>query len=1074
MMNHVLIKSTKIAIVLFCLLFGFAQGSFAQGNQVSGKVTNDAGEAIIGANIAQKGTNNGTVTDDNGNFTLNVPGNTTLVISYLGYATKEIKVNNQSNLTIQLSEDTQGLDELVVTGYASQKKATLTGAVSTIGNQQLTVTKNENVVNMLAGKVPGLRITQRNSMPGAYNSVIDIRGMSDPTDPTNPNNGSRTTPLFVVDGITRDQDYFSRMDPNEIETITVLKDASAGVYGMRAANGVILITTKRGTAQGGKVDVTYSGSVAAQQMIYVPQNVNTGQWMTLRNEQVTNNLNNNYLIRTALPFSEQDFQNYANGTGYKDYNWIDKVFTKNPTQTQHNVSIDGGTENLRYFFNLGYSRQNGSYSSGSLWSENWNIRSNVDAQITKRLSMSVNIAAIITNDHQPGGGTWDVYKATWLAFPYQPFYANDNPLYLNGDPTTVQDVNNPNMIARTDSRYSGFSLNRDRRLNGTLELKYEIPGIKGLTARASYDYSMQLPDNTSYTSSYNVYKYDPTTDTYQAIKLQPTMSISRSANYNLGSDMQLGLLYSNKFGNHNVNGTLVFEENYTNWEDFNAYRELAYPVPYLFAGEFNGNQNGNGDAPGDRLLQSFIGQFNYDYASKYLLGVSFRYDGSSRYPAGSRWGFFPTVSAGWRLSEENFIKDNLSFLTNLKLRASYGVLGDDAAANNYPPTYVGYNLADQNRGWYFTSTAYQLGVAATAIPNPNLTWYTTKMTDVGVDFNFLNSKIYGTYDYFVRDRNGLLATSLAVIPGTVGATLPQENLNSDRIFGQEIELGHRNRVGNVNYFVSGQISAVQKMSLHTIETPASNSYDYWRNRTSGRYSDIYWSTQAGGMFTNITDIHNYTKYPMPQGSLPGDWYAIDWNGDGIIDDNDKHPMETAGLPLFNFGLSMGADYKNFDLSLNFQGAYKVYAEYNEVFTEALPFGGANTLSWFMDRWHPVDPTADLWNPSTQWVSGYYPITGNNGNGRNGWSNAIHDASYMRLKTLELGYTIPKKLLSKLNVQNLRVYFNGYNLLTLSKMHGIDPERPGSVDNLGSVQNGAVGMYQYPNNQTYTFGLSIKF
>jgi len=1064
-MNHVLIKSKKIVIFMTCLLFGFAQWTFAQGIQLRGTVTDEAGEAVIGANVTQKGTNIGTITDANGNFTLNVPGDATLVISFLGYATKEVKVNNQSNLSIQLSEDIQRLDELVVTGYTSQRKLTVTGSVSSVNNKELTITKNENVVNMLAGKVPGVRITQRNSMPGAYNSVIDIRGMSDVVDK---NTGERTTPLFVIDGISRNQDYFARMDPNEIETISILKDASAAIYGLRAASGVVLITTKRGTAQGGKVDISYSGNTTIQQMIYIPKNTNTGEWMTLRNEQNWQDFGGNFSIRRNPIFSDEDFNNYYSGKTYKDYNWIDKVFAKNPTQTQHNLTFDGGNDNLRYFLNLGYSRQNSTYNSGSLWSDNWNFRSNVDAKITKRLSASIQIGAILTNNHSPNGGTWDTYKNVWLQYPYAPFYANDNPEYLNGDDMYIRDSDNP--LAKTDSRYVGYSIDRARRLNGTFGLNYEIPGIKGLSAKITYDYAMFLPDNTSYNSAFSIYKYDPTTQIYQEIR-RGTPAISRKATYNTDTDMQLGLSYTNKFGNHSVNGTVVFEELYNNWEDFTAKRELSVPVPYLFAGNAT-NQEATGGDPGDRLNQAFIGQFNYSYADKYLVDFRFRYDGSSRYPKGSRWGFFPSVSLGWRIGEESFIKNNIDFITNLKLRASYGVMGDDTAAKNYPPIYVGYDLANQDRGWYFNDNSYQLGVASRPLPNPNLTWYTIKMKNIGLDFDLWNSKLYGAFDYFQRDRNGLLADRGTIIPGTVGATLPQENLDSDRIFGWELELGHRSRVGNVNYFVSGQISSTRRMWLDKTETPASNSYDYWRNRTSGRYSDLFFESQAGGMFTSLADARNYQAYPIPQGVLPGDWYAIDWNGDGIINDDDKHPIVPVGLPLFNFGISMGAEYKNFDLSLNFQGSYKVYSQYSEVFVEALPFGGANTLYWFMDRWHPVDPQADLWSTNTQWVSGYYPVTGRDG--RRAWSNALNDASYIRLKTLELGYTIPRNLLSKISVKNLRVYFNGYNLLTFSKTKGIDPERPGSNNDLLNTYQGFVGMYQYPNNQTFTFGLNVKF
>lgn len=1042
-----------IKLLLVCIVnFGLALPGFAQTKTVSGVVTDaSTGELIIGASVVVTGTQRGTATNVGGRFTLEAAPTETLTVSYLGYVSQKLSVGNQTTFTVHLEESAEILDEVIVTGYASQRKSTLTGSISTIGNKDIKVTKNENVLNMLAGKMPGLRISQKNASPGAYATVIDIRGYG--------------TPLFVIDGVPRDQEFFSRMDPEEIDNISILKDAAAAVYGLRAANGVILITTKSGTAQNGKVDISYTGNYTMQQFIYVPKGVSAYDWLTLRNEQHWQNFGSNYLNRQPALHPESEMAEWRDGTK-QDYDWMSAIFRDITPQTQHNVGINGGTESLRYFVSLGYSRQDGSYKSGSLWSERWNVRSNIDAQITKRLKAKVQIGAILSNNHRPEHSDWSVYKNVWLQRPDAPFYANDNPLYLNGDFTVVNDVNS---LAQTNSDITGYALEKTRRINGSLGLTYDIPGIKGLAAQASFDYGMQLPDNTYYRKAYNVYKYNKNEEIYTAAAQRNPSQTTRWAAFNTDTDLKLGLTYSNKFDKHNVNATVVFEEVYNTWDNFQAQREILVNSEYLFAGE-DLYQSATGGTPGDRLNQAFIGQFNYDFGGKYLADFRFRYDGSSRFPKGSRWGFFPSLSLGWRLSEESFLKNNFDFLTNLKLRASYGELGDDSPAKNYPPDVVGYNLDRNNRGWYFNGTLAG-GVSPTDIPNPNLTWLKVKMLNIALDFDFFQQKLSGTFELFRRDRSGLLETSSSVIPGTVGASLPQENLNSDQNFGWEIELAHRNRVNKIEYFVSGQFSAARSMRTDWLETPANNSYDKWRNRTSGRYDNIWWEREAGGIFTNMNDIRNYQQYPMGQGATPGDWWVVDWNEDGTIDINDDHPVATRGLPFFNFGTSIGGSYKNFDLTVNFQGSYKVYVSYAEVFTEALPFGGRNTLYWFMDRWRPENPNADYFNPNTVWISGYYPVTGHDG--RRTGTNNMQDASYIRLKTLELGYTLPKKILSKTGIKNLRVYLSGYNLLTLCGLKDIDPERPGSTSGVGTSTN-YIDFYQYPNNRTYTIGASIKF
>jgi TonB-linked SusC/RagA family outer membrane protein len=1026
-----------------------AVSGFAQTKTISGVIFDASnGEPIIGASVAVSGTQRGTITDIDGGFSLSVEPNETITISSLGYLPQKQKVGDKTVFEIRLEPSSELLDEVVVTGYTTQKKSTLTGSISTVGNEQIKITKNENVVNMLTGKLPGLRISQKSAQPGAYDTKIDVRGYGEP--------------LFVVDGIPRDKAYFSRMDPEEIESISLLKDGAAAVYGLRAANGVMLITTKSGTAQNGKVDITYTGGYTMQQFLSVPESVNALEWMTLKNEQNWQDFAKNYLVRQVPVYTQEHMQPYIDGK--PSYDWMAAVFKDLTPQTQHNLSINGGTEKLRYFLSLGYSKQDGSYRSGSLYSDKWNLRSNIDAQITKRLKARVSLGSILSTNYQPNFDLWMVYKYTWLMRPDAPIYANDNPEFLNGDNSVLYEGNN--MVARTSSDIVGYKINKSRRLNGMLTLTYDIPGIEGLSTKASYDYGLSIPDYTSYRGGYTLYTYYPSTDEYSASAKGIPANVSRSANFNTDTDLQLGLYYNRKLGNHNVNSALVFEEAYSIWESFTAYRELLINSEYLFFGE-DQNQSATGGAPGDRLTQAFIGQFNYDYSGKYLVDFRFRYDGSSRFPKGSRWGFFPSLSLGYRISEEHFIKDKIDFLSNLKLRASYGEMGDDSSADNYPSTIVGYNFSGNNRGWYFDNVL-AAGVTPLSIPNPDLTWYKIKMYNLALDFALYQNKLSGTFEVFRRDRSGLLATRGAEVPATVGASLPQENLNSDRNFGWEIELAHKNRINEFSYIVSAQISATKSMRTDWLETPAGNSYDKWRNRTSGRYNNIWWGNESGGMLTNYNDIRNF-YLPMGQGAVPGDWWTVDWNEDGMIDDKDQHPIATNGLPIFNYGISTGAGYRDFDLALNFQGSYGVYSRFSEVLAEPLSFGGQNTLYWFMDRWHPEDPNADYFNPDTKWIPGYYPITGHDG--RRTGTNAVQNASYIRLKTLELGYTLPKKMSSKLGIKNLRIYVNGYNLLTLSPLKNIDPERPGSS---GGASDGTIDIYNYPNNRTYTIGASVKF
>lgn len=1022
-----------------------------QGRQITGTVIDETGTSLPGVSVLIQGTADGTVTDNDGKFTITVPSDESeLVFSFIGYTTQRITVGNRSVVDISLTTDVTNLGEVVVMGYSTQKKATLTGAVSVIENKDIVRTKNENVLNSMTGKLPGVRIVQRSAAPGAYDTQIDIRGMGDP--------------LFVIDGIVRDKDFFSRMSSEEIESVSILKDGSAAVYGLRAANGVVVVTTKKGTSNpDGKVDITLNSSYSWQQFLYVPKSVNAVDYMTLRNEQVAQDFGKSYPNRATPIYTEEQIEEYRNGTK-QSYDWFDKVFKKTTPQTQTDLTVNGGNEKIRYFFNLGYSKQDGSYRSGDYSSSRWNMRTNIDAQITKRLSARIALGAIMINTEQPNGTGWTTYKQTWLALPIAPFYANDNPLYPNGDTQLLPQ--GTNMMVQTDADYVGLNTSKDRRYNGTLTLEYQIPGVDGLSAKGMYDYAPSMPDNTNYKRAYAEYTYIPGTEKYLRADLNTPSNIGRTINVSYSTNMQLGLHYHHSFlRDHNVSSFLIYEERYNAWDGINASRNLLVNSEYLFAGE-DLEQRATQSDVGDQASRSLIGSVNYDFRGKYLLDFKFRYDGSSRFPEGKRFGLFPSISLGWRLSEEIFIKDNLTFLSDLKLRGSYGEMANDAIAGNYPPA-TGYGLSPNEYGWYYNGVLTG-GVLPQAIPNPNLTWYNAKAYNAGVDFGLLHQKLTGTFDIYKRDLTGILATSAAVIPGTVGANLPQENLNSERNFGYEISLKYTNTFKDLNYYVGGQLSATKRMRTHWLETPAGNSYDNWKNRTSGRYSDIWWGNESQTQFTSYEQIQNFNR-PLGQGTLPGDWALNDWNGDGVVNDDDKHPIASLGRPVFNYGISLGGNWKGLDLALDFQGAWGVYVQYSEVLTEALPFGGQNTLDYFMNRWHPADPNADYFNPNTQWVGGYYPATGHDG--RRTGTNGVQNASYMRLKTAQIGYTLPNAWLSRIKMKSVRFYVSGYNLLTFTGLKNADPERPTAAVNPGDP---TVDFYNYPVNKTYTVGATVKF
>ena len=1001
-----------------------------QNHAVRGQVVDANGEPVIGANVVEKGTTNGTITDMDGNFTLNVGDKAVLSISYIGYNTAEIAVADKSYITITLTEDTETLDEVIVVGYGVQKKLSVTGSVASVQSKDLTTVKTPSVSNALAGKLPGLRAVQRSGAPGDDNASIDIRGYGNA--------------LVIVDGVERD---FNQIDANDIESISILKDASASVYGFKGANGVVLVTTKKGTI--GKPKISYNGYTGIQQITRYPDLYNGYEYATLYNEAQQN-------IGVTAPYSAEDLANFKNGIGVTD--WYHETIRKSAPQMYHNISVTGGAERVKYYFSLGYMNQEGIYRSKDYDYNRYNVRSNLSATIVKGFTVDLQLSGRLDTRNKPyETESGLIMRSLQMAIPVFTKYANNNEDYYSNP----GDKGNP--VQNSTINQIGYDRRDRREFNGSITFNWEIPWIKGLSAKAlfSYDYNNQY--DRKWYKEYYAYAYNQSTDTYST-SLSHTISelTTKSTNY-FKPNGQVSINYKNTFGKHDLGalGLWEFYNDRTDWVQ--AYRQFTVgAIDQMRAGDKT-NLSNDGNAS-ESAHQGLVGRFNYAYANKYLAEVSFRYDGSYKFDPDKRWGFFPAVSLGWRVSEENFFKELLPMFENFKIRGSYGKIGDEGDFSAFQ--YI--------QGYTYPSGSYILGSGGlsngakdTGMPNKNLTWYKSTTANIGFEASAYNGLISVEFDYFIRKRNGLLATRLLTLPTTFGQSLPQENLNSDKTQGYEIVLGHHNKVGGLTYDIKANFSTTRNYNRYIERAAASNMYDNWRNNSNDRVKDIQWGYVALGQFQSYEEILNS---PIQDGNgnkslMPGDIKYEDWNNDGIIDSKDQQPIGHSTTPHFYYGLNMSASYSNFDMTIFFQGAGG-----HEVFTTGdfmAPFiqqGLGSGLSMWTDRWHRSDPS-DLYS---EWIPGTMPAlrpTGFSLNERaSTWTR--QKADYLRLKTIEIGYTLPKRWLTSWGIENLRIYLNGFNTLTFTSRNGIiktmDPE------------NSSSSLRYYPQMKTYNFGVNLTF
>lgn len=1015
-------------------------------------ISSDEGSPLPGVNVVIKGTTRGTTTDVDGKYTLQIAdADAVLIFSFIGYTSQEIPVAAKSVIDVTLVPDVQQLGEVVVVGYGTQKKTTLTGAVSAVTNQEIATTKNENLENMLTGKIPGLRVRQNSSEPGQFNSSIDIRGFG--------------APLVVVDGIPRDN--MARLDPEDIESISVVKDASAAVYGSRAANGVILITTKKGTKTG-KPSITYSGNLAWQHPSNYPDLVDAADWMTLYNERDRHNVDNS---NPSLKYTPEEIEAYRNGTKVST-NWKDAVMRTTAPQTQHTLSATGGNENITYYSSVGYQYQGSFLQTDAINYEKYTLRSNISAQVSKNLQFDLNLSGLSDKRESSPYGSSDIIRSMWLQHPMDQVYYNEEAKQYGMMDWNV--ILNP--VAMMDKDLVGQNNYRSKWFQSNASLTYDFPFLEGLSFKGLYSYDYTMNDNDEYSKAFTLYL--PTGTEYHANSQKSGNSrISRffySKNANL---WRLQLSYQHEFGDHYITVMNLLENSHYDGDNFYGRRYGVLPLSQIFAGITENQEILQSTSAGslyDYANRASVGRVTYDFKSKYLAEFSYRYEGSSKFPKNNRWGFFPAVSAGWRISAEPFwANSSLGFIGNLKLRGSYGITGDDSGltyqfVSGYQYPAPGGSRAGLPAGYIF-GNSFVSSSSSTGLPNTAITWYKAKTTNVGVDADAWDGRLGLTLEYFQRDRTGLLATRIASLPGIVGANLPQENLNSDQNRGFEVELRHSNRIGDIAYQVKGNLSYTMIRTKYHEMARAGNSYLNWRNGLNDRNNNIWWGYEGAGRIENWDQIYDNPVY-IGRGSLPGDYQYLDWNGDGWINDLDVHPLATNGqVPLINYGVTLSGQWKGLDLIMLWQGAGKKYVIAREFLYQPL-WSNTNAISDFMDRWHPADPNADPYDPATEWVSGEYGLTGSSPNAASDFN--IQNAAYLRLKSLEIGYTLPEKILNRISLQNIRIYANAYNLLTFTKLRYMDPEFY-TTNDTGKAGLTDLG-YNYPINKSYSIGITAKF
>jgi TonB-linked SusC/RagA family outer membrane protein len=825
----------------------------------------------------------------------------------------------------------------------------------------------------------------------------------------------------VIDGTIRSGQNFAELDPNEIESISVLKDAgSAAVYGLRAANGVIVVTTKRGKT--GKPSFSLSSSVSFDKPTMYPSVMNAYQYASYQKAAAEN-------LGTTPSFTDQQIADYKSGKT-PSTNWAKVAYGNSAVTDQHNMSVSGGSDAIRYFFSLGYLDQDGIYPN--LDYSRYNFRSNTDIKINKNLSAVVNIEGKVAKNTAPNissGTLWQLANGIYPTIPA--YYKDGRPAY------NIIFADHPGVATTQD----GYNRSNDNFLSGQLALTQQLPFIKGLSAQGSIQISREYNFSKQFTKQYPTYVEDAQGNVLETHNLgTKTTLLEDFANANTYT-LDLSLNYARTFGLHSIKGLFLYEQYAANSNDLNGSR-TNYPfdsIDQLFAGASDNTQFVTGSAGQDGRL-SFVSRLDYDYAAKYIFEASVRSDASWRFAPNKRWGYFPSFSAGWVLSEENFMK-GIKCLDFLKLRASWGITGNDIVGGFQWQN--SYSLSSSN--FYFSGSPVpylQPGV----VPNPDITWESTRITNIGMDATFLHKLLGITLDVFQKDTYNIYAQRVSQYPGVYGAVLPYQNYGKVNTKGFEVSLTHENTIGEVKYGISTNFS-YNRNKVVLIDYPANT--DPWNNPI-GRPIGYYTGFVAEGLFQTNAEAASSPTYNGAKAAA-GDIKYMDVNKDGVINYLDTKVLSlNNSTPAIAYGATFNVAYKGFDLSVFFQGVADRKVMYTDYTRNPLLNG--NSYTYFLDYWSPT-------NTDAKFPRAWSGRSAENDVNSSFW---LKDASFLRLKNVQLAYTVPKSMTQRWNVSSLRFFVSGSNLAVFSKVKDFDPEYPG-----GS------GFY-YPQNKSLVIGANVTF
>ena len=997
---------------------------------IQGRVLNEQGEPLEGATVQHSGKTY--ITDENGMFELSARRGDRVIINFIGYESTQLIVGEQTSLSIKMIPRPEEIDDIVVVGFGQQKRATVTGALSSIGTKELLQSPQANISNMLVGRLPGLLAVQRSGQPGEDQSTIRIRGIG--------TFGGNADPLIMVDGI--EGVNLNNIDPNEIETVSILKDASAtAVYGVRGANGVVLVTTRRGAV--GKPQVSLATNFATTSFTDMRQGSNAYGWANGYNDanKYDSFITGSYAEKYAL----EELEKYRTGSDpifYPDVDWFSTMYRKSAGQSQHNLNVNGGVDRVKYFISAGYFNQQGMFNENVTKQieeynmqptfHRYNFRSNMDFTILKGLTAVMNIAY----QFEERQGSLESLNArisnVTRANPvHSPGIVDGHPITLGHGSGAATTVINSLFLNSYNRRHRNY-------LNAMTRLNYDLSFItKGLSTHGTLSYSNYNTQDGSFYKPMVLYQPLRTEDgtiLYVPMSEEGRITYTEGVAKNRREYFEFGINYSRTFSGHNVGGLVLYNQN--------KYHDpgLAFLVP--------------------NSHQGLVGRATYDFRGRYMAEVNVGYNGTENFIEGKRFGLFPAYSVGWNVSEEPFFPKN-NVLTYLKFRGSMGEVGNDKIGGDrflYLPTPYNYANAIYSFGEIGSTIQAYRGSAEGKAGNPNLTWERARKTNVGIEAKFWNNAISVTADYFKEKRDNILA-NLGTVPNIVGAVLPAANFGRMSNGGFDGDIAFQHSISDVNYWIKANFTyARNKVEFRDEVT---RPYPYLQG--TGQRFGQYFGLVADGFYNSWEEVNDVARpvYGWTNNKVqPGDVRYLDINADGIINNQDEAPIGYSNFPEKVGGISFGGDYKGFDLSILFQYADNVSAAYslNYRFGYREEAGIPQYLldeSWTHERY-----------ANGETINFPRLAVGDNNNKHNYLNSSlwIRDASYMRLKNAEIGYTVRGPLLTRIGLSALRLYVNGSNLITWSKLlKGIDPE-----SNLYGTNN-----EPYPLTRTINFGLNIK-